>query len=210
MPYSDFTLDQLERSFGIVETQTHLFDANALSLPTPSDRLLADVSEGQELPVFSEKARSELLIMPVLREVRRQSDNFFNIFSGYQFEVDKERGLTGICDYLFTTHPRTNRIKSPVFCAVEAKSRSVEEGIAQAGAEMIAARLFNERENTPTPIVYGCVTNAYEWLFLKLDGDRLYTDTDRYFLDALNLPRLLGVLLTITDFYDTGGAKPVS
>ena len=91
---------------------------------------------------------------------------------------------------------------------MEVKSRSVEEDIAQVGAEMIAARLFNERENTPTPVVFGCVTNAYEWLFLKLDGNALYTDTDRYFLDALNLPRLLGVLLTITDFYDTTGVRP--
>lgn len=207
MAYSDFTLDQLERIFGVNEEQTHLFKEVNLPALIPSDRLLADVSEGQELPVFSEKAKSELLIMPVLREVRRQSGNVFNIFSGYQFEVDKERGLTGICDYLFTTHPRTNRIKSPVFCAVEAKSRSVEEGIAQAGAEMIAARLFNERENTPTPVIFGCFTNAYEWLFLKLDGDRLYTDSDRYFLDAINLPRLLGVLLTITDFYNPAGKK---
>jgi len=144
MAYSDFTLEQLERLFGVVETQVRLFSEASLITVQPSDRLLADVQEGQELPVFSEKAKSELLITPVLREVRRQSGNQFNIFSGYQFEVDKERGLTGICDYLFTTHPRTNRIKSPVFCAVEAKSRSVEEGIAQAGAEMIAARLFNE------------------------------------------------------------------
>ncbi|TAE24988.1 MAG: hypothetical protein EAZ91_19870 [Cytophagales bacterium] len=201
MAYSDFTLDQLERVFGISETQVRLFSDDIIVPIQPSERLLADVQEGQELPVFSEKAKSEMLITPVLREVRRQSGNQFNIFSGYQFEVDRERGLTGICDYLFTTHPRTNRIKSPVFCAVEAKSRSVEEGIAQAGAEMIAARLFNERENTPTPVVFGCVTNAYEWLFLKLEGDQLFTDTDRYFLDVLNLPRLLGVLGQIVAFY---------
>lgn len=201
MAYSDFTLDQLERVFGIAETQVRLFSDEDLIPIQPSERLLADVQEGQELPVFSEKAKSEMLITPVLREVRRQSGNQFNIFSGYQFEVDRERGLTGICDYLFTTHPRTNRIKSPVFCAVEAKSRSVEEGIAQAGAEMIAARLFNERENTPTPVVFGCVTNAYEWLFLKLEGDQLFTDTDRYFLDVLNLPRLLGVLGQVVGFY---------
>jgi hypothetical protein len=135
MAYSDFTLDQLERLFGVSETQLRLFSDEVLVPIQPSDRLLADVQEGQELPIFSEKAKSEMLITPVLREIRRQSDNQFNIFSGYQFEVDHERGLTGICDYLFTTHPRTNRIKSPVFCAVEAKSRSVEEGIAQAGAD---------------------------------------------------------------------------
>lgn len=104
------------------------------------------------------------------------------------------------------THPRSNRIKSPVFCAVgaasgEAKSRSVEEGIAQVGAEMYAAQLYNQRDGNPTDVLFGCVTNAYEWLFLRLEGNSLQTDIDRYFLDTLNLPRLLSVLGHITDFY---------
>jgi hypothetical protein len=38
-------------------------------------------------------------------------------------------------------------------------------------------------------------------LFLKLEGNQLFTDTDRYFLDVLNLPRLLGVLGQIVGFY---------
>ena len=159
MAYSDFTtLRQVEKAFNIRHTIASFLAHTTPELPT--EKLRFDLQEAAEMPLHaSEKAKSELLIMPVLREVRRQSGNFFNIFSGYQFEVNKDLGLTGICDYLFTTHPRTNRIKSPVFCAVEAKSRSVEEGIAQAGAEMIAARFFNERENTPTPVVFGCVTD---------------------------------------------------
>jgi hypothetical protein len=61
---------------------------------------------------------------------------------------------------------------------------------------------------TDTACVRRFLHSANIWLFLKLDGNHIYTDTDRYFLDALNLPRLLGVLLTITDFYDTAGARP--
>jgi hypothetical protein len=201
MAYSDFTIEQLEKQFGLIETRTHLFNADQLPDVQASDRLLADITEGLEFPVFSEKAKSEVLIMPVLREIRRQAGNQFSIFSGYTFDVEPSVGLTGICDYLFTTHPRTNRIKSPVFCAVEAKSRSVEEGIAQAGAEMYAAQLYNERDGSPTDVVFGCVTNAYEWLFLRLEGNSLQTDLDRYFLDTLNLPRLLSVLHHITSFY---------
>ncbi|TAE20897.1 MAG: hypothetical protein EAZ91_25950 [Cytophagales bacterium] len=201
MAYSDFTIEQLEKQFGLVEARTHLFVADELPAVSVSERLLADITEGLEFPVFSEKAKSEILIMPVLREIRRLSGNRFSIFSGYTFEVDPVQGLTGICDYLFTTHPRSNRIKSPVFCAVEAKSRSVEEGIAQAGAEMYAAQLYNQRDGNPTDVVFGCVTNAYEWLFLRLEGNSLQTDVDRYFLDTLNLPRLLAVLNHITSLY---------
>ena len=201
MAYSDFTIEQLEKQFGLLETRAYLFDVDQLPVVHASDRLLADITEGLEFPVFSEKAKSEILIMPVLREIRRQSGNRFSIFSGYTFEVDAAQGLTGICDYLFTTHPRSNRIKSPVFCAVEAKSRSVEEGIAQAGAEMYAAQLYNQRDGNPIDVIFGCVTNAYEWLFMRLEGNSLQTDIDRYFLDALNLPRLLSVLNHITDSY---------
>lgn len=95
MTYSDFTIEQLEKKFGLTETRTHLFNVDQLPVVQASERLLADITEGLEFPVFSEKAKSEILIMPVLREIRRQSGNGFSIFSGYTFEVEPSQGLTG-------------------------------------------------------------------------------------------------------------------
>jgi hypothetical protein len=64
---------------------------------------------------------------------------------------------------------------------------------------MYAARLFNEQKNEPYRIIYGAVTDGYEWVFLKLEENTLFIDKERYYLR--NLSELLGVLKTIMDFY---------
>jgi hypothetical protein len=66
---------------------------------------------------------------------------------------------------------------------------------------MYAAQIFNQAHNLPTHVVYGCVTNATEWLFLKLENTHAFIDLDKYGVDEANLPTLLSVLKTITDFY---------
>jgi hypothetical protein len=64
---------------------------------------------------------------------------------------------------------------------------------------MVAARLFNQQKHEPIEVIYGAVTNGYEWLFLRLEGQMLLIDTERYGLE--NLPRLLGVLVKLIEFY---------
>ena len=106
----------------------------------------------------------------------------FTYYSGYSFNVDAAQGLAGVCAYLFSREDGFD-IKSPVFCLVEAKTRTIEEGIAQAFAEMVVARIFNARHGHPTPRIVGYVTNAFDWLFLELDGQTATIDTTRYFID---------------------------
>jgi hypothetical protein len=201
MAYSDFTLRDLETKFGIQEERIRLFSTLSVADVQPTSWLLNELEESEEMPNLSEKSKSELMISPVFKELWRNTGKSFNLFSGYTFDVDKKLGLTGVCDYLLTQRPRTSIIKSPVFCAVEAKSRAIEEGVAQAGSEMLAARIFNEREGNPTPIVFGCVTNGVDWGFLKLEDDKLVVDIDRYYSDKFALHKLLGVLQYIVDFY---------
>jgi hypothetical protein len=63
-------------------------------------------------------------------------------------------------------------------------------------AEMVAIRLFNEREGTPIPAVFGCVTSGSNWRFLKLEGPALFIDQPEYYLrDAA---RILGILVSMT------------
>ena len=195
MAYSDFTSPkQLLKKFGISNEKIDFVEYRAIAPIKASDRCLADIAESLMIPNSTEKSKSELLIMPILREAWRQSDWRFSIFSGFTFDVQAEDGLNGVCDYILTTDTRATDITAPVFCVVEAKNRGIEEGIAQAGAEMYAAQLFNEQEGTPTPIVYGCVTNAFDWLFLRLENKVLYIDTKRYYVNETELPKLLGIL----------------
>jgi hypothetical protein len=125
----------------------------------------------------------------------------FQLFSGYTFNVSESDKLTGVCDYLFSTEKTITEVRSAVFCVIEAKNRAVIEGVPQAFAEMYAAQIFNEIHHKPTPIVFGCVTNATEWLFLKLENREAYIDMERYFSTELNLPILIGVLKQVVDFY---------
>jgi hypothetical protein len=199
MVFSDFvSISELEERFGITQKKKNIFP-DILSLQ-PSERLLWDLEDAELVPTNTEKSKSEHLIVPILKDILRRNRNF-SYFSGFLFDVDKSQGLTGFCDYIFSTATDAIEIKSPVFCIIEAKNRSIEEGYAQAGAEMIASRMFNERKGNSTPILYGCVTNAFEWSFLKLDNDILWVDTERYYLETVHLPKILSILQYVIDFY---------
>lgn len=202
MAYSDFTMSELELKFGIKEQPLEsLFDKHSLPTVKPSLHLLQALEDGKYLPFFSEKAKSENFITPILQEVWRLQNRRFQLFSGYTFNVSEADKLTGVCDYLFSTEKTVTEVKSAVFCLIEAKNRGVIEGVPQAFAEMYAAQLFNAMHGVQTPIIYGCVTNATEWLFLKLDHTKAFIDLDKYASDEANLPTLLGVIKFITDFY---------
>lgn len=202
MAYSDFTMSELEGKFGIQEqTLQSLFNKKEVSPLVPSQLLTQELDDAKYLPPFSEKAKSENYIMPILREIWRVQDRKFQVFSGYSFNVSEADKLVGVCDYLFSTEKSVTEVKSAVFCVIEAKNRGLIEGVPQAFAEMYAAQIFNQTHQKTTPIIYGCVTNASEWLFLKLENKKAYIDLDKYFNDETNLPTLLGVLKTITDFY---------
>jgi hypothetical protein len=196
MVYSDFkSLKQLEKQFGI-EYQMGNFVESIVTKPSPF--LLNDLQEAIGFPTYpSEKAKSELLIMPFLKEVKRH-EKYFQIFSGFNFDVDSNKGLNGFCDFILSKGDKNIEIKTPVFCIVEAKDRTVEEGFAQVIAEMYAAQLFNETEENPTPVVYGCVTNSDIWVFLKLENKKLVTiEEERFYLIEPSLSRLLGVFIWI-------------
>lgn len=44
----------------------------------------------------------------------------------------------------------------------------------------------------PLTTIYGAVTNAFDWVFLKLEHKVVYIDLQRYYLNEL--PKLLGIL----------------
>jgi hypothetical protein len=74
----------------------------------------------------------------------------------------------------------------------EAKNESFRNGLAQACAEMLAARVFNEREGQPLEKVFGAVTTGDDWQFLMLEGSTLFVDRQRY--DLGELEQILGIL----------------
>lgn len=196
MAYSDYTLSEIEKQFGIISERKRLFDT-IVTIENISDWLKYSLHLLEELPVKSEKAKSEMIVMPILVEMRAKNNKFFTIYSGDMLNVDKK--LKGECDFILAKETNRFEVNYPIIQVVEAKKNDVELGIPQCAAQMVGAKKFNEkRGNLDTNVIYGCVTTGDEWLFLRLT-DKIDIDIRKYYLG--NLPELLGVLQHIIDFF---------
>ncbi len=198
MAYSNFTLAKLEKDYGLMQKDTFLFKDINLPLIDASQRLKDDLQDAKEVPMMSEKAKSEYIIAPITRELKR-NNAFITIFSGYTFNIESDKELSGSPDFLISAKSGIVEPQRPVFCLFESKNKEATEGFAQCAAEMYAARLFNLENNEPYETIYGAVTNAYDWVFLKLEGNTVFIDKERYFLNEL--PKLLGILQFIVNQY---------
>ncbi len=195
--YSHFKIEDI-RELGIEVSRQKLFDA--VKNLHPSEWLLQTLSINRQIPAESEKAKSELIISPILNELFIKNPQRFTYFSGYQFNVDQKLGLKGFCDFIISRKYNAAFIESPLVAIVEAKqNQDLVDAAPQCIAEMFAATIFNQRENTPVSTIFGIVTNGYEWLFLTLENSQVIIDTERYGLK--NLPELLGVWQIIIDSF---------
>lgn len=198
MTYSDFTLPFAVSKFGLnLDTETDLFSPVQPVAPSTLLEQILEYNAPLALDISTEKARSELLIAPVLIEIRRQRGGKVNLFSGNLFSVDGSLGLSGYCDFLLTHSPYRSVIQAPVVAVVEAKKEDVTNGYGQCVATMVAAQQFNQRENEPVDTVYGVVTTGDVWKFLSLKGTDVKIDREAYYLDRIE--RLLGVLWRVTE-----------
>lgn len=198
MAYTDFTFLSLKEKFGIQNRRAALF-SNLLPL-MPSERLQTAIKEAQGLVIRSEKARSEWLVAPILSELRNRNDQFFMIHSGDNLTADEEMGLKGECDFILAKDTGSFEINVPIIQVVEAKKNDIEIGIPQCAAQMLGAKIYNQKYGTPLPYIYGCVTTGDDWLFLRLN-DLLEIDTKKFFINEVQ--ELLGAFQSIIDYYKT-------
>jgi hypothetical protein len=195
MAYNKFTVQTITKNFNLelIENEVLFKDVKQLS-PSP---LLTQLM-AQYLPlahaIGTEKARSEFIIAPILAELTEITHHSISLFSGIDFTVDRQHGLSGRCDFLISASPIQYSLTAPVLALVEAKNDNINSGLGQCMAEMVAAQIFNQKENTERTI-YGAVSTGSVWHFLKLEQNRIYIDKQTYFIDSLDL--LLGVLYKI-------------
>ncbi|MEP0914760.1 hypothetical protein NDI45_28060 [Leptolyngbya sp. GB1-A1] len=198
MLYSHFTLNKVKSDFRIttIETET-LFPQ--IEPVQPGELLTLNLKENLSLAtaINTEKARSELIIMPVLTEVRRVLKGQVSLFSGVEFNVDLERGLNGTCDFILARSPEQFFVTQPVVTIVEAKRENIPSGLGQCIASMIAAKQFNEQEGEPIHTLYGVVTTGTEWKFLKLIEQTAYIDSSSYFISEVD--QILGILVATVE-----------
>ncbi|GAB4196369.1 MAG: hypothetical protein Fur006_43760 [Coleofasciculaceae cyanobacterium] len=196
MAYSDFTtLTKVREAFGLtIEESIDLFTDSPEVLP--SSHLQATLNENVFLAtaINTEKARAELIIAPVLLEVRRILNFQIGFFSGSEFNVDVQAGLSGYCDYILTASKESYEIRTPVVTLAEAKNESIKSGLGQCIAEMVAAQIFNQRNGDAIASIYGAVTTGTDWKFLKLVDKTVWIDKRDYFINEVSL--ILGILTT--------------
>ena len=147
------------------------------------------------ISIGTEKARSELIVTNVLFELREQFDRGISFFSGIEFSVDAEQGLTGICDFLVSLSPILSFLEAPIVILVEAKRENLTLGFGQCAAEMLAAQHFNKEKGNDIPNIYGATTSGTEWRFLKLEGTRLHID--RIVYPIAQCDKILGILASM-------------
>jgi hypothetical protein len=196
MAYSDFTLNDIKRQFHCsIDETTDVFAA----VGEVEGSMWLQETLRETLPlalaVHTEKSRSELLITPILVELRKLARHQVSLFSGIDFSVDPSQGLNGVCDFIVSQSPEQLFVSAPVLIVVEAKNENIKGGLAQCIAVMVAARLFNDREGSGVEAVYGVVTTGTNWRFLKLASGVVYIDQREYYIDRVE--KILGILVSI-------------
>lgn len=199
MAYSDFSLSQVKKAFGLVERSVPLFTAAAAI--APSSWLLETLKYSLKLALSSssEKARSEFIIAPILIELERRNQETLSIYSGENLDVDGEKGLKGECDFILSKGSRSLTMQTPIISLVEAKKSDIKGGLGQCIAQMLGAQKFNQLEGNEIPVIYGCVTTGEDWQFLALEENHVSIDAQRYYVNELD--KLLGIFQLIVDRY---------
>jgi hypothetical protein len=196
MAYSNFSLTDAMKQLGLT-----LKDKNDLFSHIPEVKYseYLDFTLKYNLRIASEinteKARSEMIITPILLELRRMLDDKISLFSGKEFNVDIGKGLNGACDFLISLSESQIVIMTPVIAIVEAKKEDLIGGLGQCAAEMYAAQLFNEKEGNQVAVIYGVVTSGTVWRFLKLEGNALDIDAVEYYIKDAG--KILGIFSSL-------------
>lgn len=193
MPYSQFTLETVEQAFGLsIIEKLDLFTNVPEAAISDFLKQSLEYNTPLALEIATEKARSEMIIAPILIELKKQFDSQISLFSGREFNIDIQQGLIGYCDFIISKSPSQLLIKSPVGVIVEAKNDNIQSGLGQCIAEMVAAQIFNQRQNEKNESIYGSVTTGTNWKFMRLVDKVVEIDPNEYFLS--NIGKIMGIL----------------
>jgi hypothetical protein len=192
MAYNNFTLETVLDKFELSLLEDRFCQSLPSIDPQPEFLVIFDYFFELGEAAKSEKAKSELLVSPVLAQARKLTDRQVQLFSGEEFNVDRSQGLNEFCDFLFTKSINRFSIEAPVLMLVEAKRGEIESGWGQCVAEMVAAQLYNHNHEETISVIYGCVTSGRLWQFFKLEDNRITIDPTNYSL--LPVQRILGIL----------------
>jgi len=148
MAYSDFKLGDLIENFSLKMNETSEMFADVPEVEC-SEILTILLKENVDLAVAinTEKARSEMIIAPILLEIRRKFNYNISLFSGVDFNVDFSQELNEFCDFLISRLKKQLFIYAPVLTIVKTKNENFKSGLGQVALrqfKIITSRLLQE------------------------------------------------------------------
>ena len=206
MAYADFSFSRVKKLFQLKTVENEpVVSYNSIDRNHIID-LEKIIKENLPLAtaIGTDKARSSLLIAPVLVEVRKLLDRQISLFIGTEFNVDRELGLTGICDYTLSLSPEQYIVEAAILLLAESQDADLNPSMGRVIAQMVAAQKFNQQRKNQILCVYGCVSSGTQWQFLRLAERTLVIDPVS--LDLKPIGALVDLMLQIfRDF----GLRPI-
>ena len=194
MSYSTFTFDQVREDLELeILDKFEVFpDAKEIEISSSFCEDLLNEKVPLALAINTEKARSELIITPVLYELRKYEKKNISLFSGIDFNIDETKGLNGICDYKISLSKELFFLDVPIVTVVEAKNEKMNLGLPQCIAEMKAAQIFNQTKGVKQlKKIFGVVTTGSNWKFLVLENNKVTIELKEYFIQ--DVKRIMGI-----------------
>ena len=127
MAYKNISLEVLEEKYGVRSEIKKIVSDVTLTEPIPC--IQTTLEEYKEYSLWTEKARSEFIVAPILAEIRRRNNKYISIYSGVNFKVDKD--MIGESDFIITKNIKNSRLNFPIMQIVEAKKQDIDLEIPQ-------------------------------------------------------------------------------
>lgn len=189
MSFSDYKhISQVQQEFNITYCEEHFITPQDVQVPS---NFLEEFTFNKEyIDLYtSEGARTELIILPVLREVYKSYAQNYSLWIQKSLIYDEK--LSGTPDYIISKRSKLGKtvLEKPLLIIVEAKKNDFDQGWGQCLAELLAVQKLNSE---PGFSVYGIVTDGRYWEFGKLENSLFTKNSKSYSIDQLD--RLFGVL----------------
>ena len=132
--------------------------------------------------------------------VRKLLERQISLFIGTEFNVNRELGLTRICDYILSLSPERYIVEAPILMLAESQDADLNPSMGRVIAQMVAAQKFNQQRKNQILCVYGCVSSGTQWRFLRLEERTLMIDLVS--CDLKPIEALVGSMLKIFRDFD--------
>lgn len=191
-----FDIPDLEKLLNFRVIEGKLFDKKSIKKVQPSKWLSETLELSNKIPLRTKKIRSELIVSPLLLELVKRNRDFLTYYSGEILSTSTNRNTP--IDFFLTKETRTYTINLPIITTIEVTTNDVAD-IENCLIQIHATKEYNEKYGQSINTIYGCITSAKNWKFLKLENNLVTIDTDTYFISEIET--IIGVFQLIIDYY---------